>query len=236
MTPITRRLEAEYNKALQMIARKHGIRAATPVLAKAIEKKTIGRFRYSNVWFVSGISGSGKSTIVKFLERHGFRRVPNVVTRKKRPEESESDAVFADTATFLKWRKRGLLFHPHKTNAVWHAMRKSDIEKMVRAKNRLYADKSVKSILAIIDAYPRVRDSVFLYILPPSFRELHARLSKRESDKTRRGLTQRAIHDRFAEEIVDMRRSMKIPSIYILNDSKVRVRKVLNAIIKRKAA
>ena len=238
MTPTLRNLESRYYRVLKTVAKKRGVpigRVKREKIPQMLEKATVPSLHLSNTWFVSGISGSGKSTVVKMLERGGFVRLPNVVTRPKRPEESAHDYIFTDDATFLKWKRGGLLFHPHKTNEVWHAILKKNLKRMTGGKHGMYADKSVTSAIKIVQEFPRMRGSNFIYMLAPTFRTLHKRLRSREQrEKTRDGaLTDIQIRTRFEEEIAEMEKSVKIPYVYILNDAPERIEYCLKRYLKK---
>ena len=71
---------------------------------------------------------------------------------------------------------------------------------------------------------PTVRDANFIYLLTPTFDDLYARINAREkSHPTGRTLSEEDILDRFEEEIEDMRRSVKLPYAYLVNDTLERI-------------
>ncbi|HEY4520842.1 MAG TPA: hypothetical protein VJL57_00380 [Candidatus Paceibacterota bacterium] len=224
------KLEERYYGALRGITKSFDISetVAKDDLPTLLEEDTSGRLSHSNIWFLSGISGSGKSTIVKMLEHRGFGRLPNVVTRPRRPEESEQDNVFVDDNTFIQMEQRGELFHPHITNGARHAVLKKDIEHLVGGKHRLYMDKSVRSVARLLKEYPTLRHSTFIYVLPPSFSVLRQRIMERESEASRTHvLTEANIISRFDEEIQQIEETLAIPYVYVVNDSVNRVKKKL---------
>lgn len=223
-------LEREYADALGSVARTIGVDEGSSGAdtAQRMESMTARLLHPSNTWFVSGISGSGKSTVVHALRERGYARIPNVVTRPRRPEESEHENVFVTEAEFDRMEAAGSLFHPHMTNGVRHAMRISDITSMTEGARPSYLDKSVPSVIDLIRAYPRLGTNTFVYLLPPSFEELYRRISERESQPGREhALTEEQLADRFEEEIVQMRLSTGAPYAYVLNDSIERVRSLI---------
>ena len=232
MHEIPRDLEKQYYAVLQDIARQQGVpTVSVVVLPSLLESSTLWRLHPARVWFISGMSGSGKSTIIQTLSHAGYDRLVNVITRSKRAEEKETDNLFTDDAKFFEWQSKGLLFQPHKTNGVWHAILKTDIQKALDRRHRLYTDKSIRSTLEIIKEFPSLTDSNFLYILPPSFEVLYKRLTNREKRQDGKSLTEQEIRDRIQEEITDMERSVQLKYVYLLNDAREQVQAVLKNIL-----
>lgn len=99
-------------------------------LCYELERLTHGRLKPSPHWFLSGISGAGKSTTIRTLAENGFKRLPNVTTRSARPGEDKSDYVFVNDATFEQWNVEGRIFQPHITNKVWHGILQEDIDRI----------------------------------------------------------------------------------------------------------
>lgn len=228
-------LEKDYSVSLDKIRATLGIirrRTNSGKLPYELERGSMDRLKPSRVWILSGISGSGKTTISKILDSIGFKKLPNVTTRPRRLREKGSEYVFVDTKTFLAWRKRNMLFHPHKRNAVWHALLKKDIKKLLSRKFRVYMDKSVASSLVLLKEFPRPACITFIYLLAPSFRDLYKRIYSRESVHGERALSKTEIFDRFEEEIQDMEKARKLPYVYLVNDSPKRVRKIIRRFIK----
>lgn len=229
-------LEKDYYKALQKITNSLKIKeqASKEELLYLLENNTLPRLKQNSLWIISAISGSGKTTILKQLASVGFCKLPNVTTRAQRAEETENDYVFVDKKTFLAWKLNNLLFHPHKRNGVLHAILKTDIQKLKNKDSFFYLDKSVAASLKLKEALPNNIKFTFLYVLTPTFKELYARITKRENLRKINGekyLSKKEIFNRFKEEINDMKKSPKLPYIYIVNDSLNRVRKLLNKII-----
>ena len=190
-------------------------------MAHVLERLTEPRLRSSSHWFISGISGSGKTTVTRILQEQGFHGLPNVTTRAKRSNEQETDYVFTDEETFAKWEQNGLLFHSHTTNGVSHAIRYEDLQRL-STNEKLYADKSVTSLSVLYKEVPALHVATLIYLLPPSFDELCIRIEAREKSDVR-ALSRQEILTRFSEEIEEMHKSIELPYAYIVNDSKERV-------------
>ncbi len=233
-----RELERGYYGALhELLASRRGGhgRATKKAIPYALEQATQHLLRPARCCMLSGISGSGKTTITGLLEVAGFRKLPNVTTRPRRDEERGEDYVFTDADTFLSWKREGKLFHPHKRNGVWHAILQTDVVGLKRGNRRLYADKSVAGVLALAREIPIVERTTLVYILAPSFRELYNRIVARENMRRRnggQGLSRSQIFDRFHEEISDMRKSAKLPYVYIVNDTRARVARMLRLLFR----
>src|SRR3989338_3713370 len=85
------------------------------------------RFIRNSFYIISGISGSGKTSLGLRLEGRGFRKIPNTVTRPRRPEERENDCIFVDEAEFLRLWGSEKFATVCRTNGMWHGFRWSDV-------------------------------------------------------------------------------------------------------------
>ncbi len=231
-------LEKDYGATLGKIGVSLGIaqkRTVSKTFPSLLEKESIKRLKPSRKWIISGISGSGKTTVSKVLEHAGFKKLPNVVTRPRRFNEKNSENVFTDTKTFLKWRKEGLLFHPHKRNGAWHAILKSDIKKLQDGKIPMYMDKSIASSIALLKSLPKSIRITFIYLIVPSFLELYKRICSRETEQAKKGkkaLNDKEIFYRFEEEISDMGKVVRLPYVYLVNDSPKRIQRIISKFVK----
>mgnify|MGYP003393691539 CR=1 FL=1 len=234
-------LENNYYKTLQNIANSLNIgnkitsRIKLPYL---LENITICKLHPERRWIMSGISGSGKTTISHLLTNVGFRKLPNIKTRPRRSEEASNENYFVDKETFLSWNKGGLLFNPHIRNGTLHAILKKDLEKLTHKNTLTYLDKSVASALSLVKAIGNDLDFNYVYILTPTFKKLYIRIMKREFlyQKDERRLNKKEIFERFQEETRDMEKSIKLPYAYVVNDSLKRVEKILSLPIKNSLA
>lgn len=230
-------LEKNYYKMLLNIANYQNIKDKKIIRAKLpyiLEEVTLPTIKANSNWIISAISGSGKTTILKQLTSAGFYKLPNITTRPQRSEENDNDYIFINKETFFSWKNRNLLFHPHKRNGVFHAILKKDLEKFKDKNSLIYLDKSVASSLKLINNLPRNTSFNFVCILPPTFQELYKRILKREhlrKTNKEKFLSKVEIFNRFEEEINDIKKSVKLPYVYIVNDSLDRVKKLLERTI-----
>ena len=233
-----RTLEKEYYKEMHAIAA--SISQDAPIISNIdlpyfLEKETLAKLKQNSCWIISAISGTGKTTISEQFISRGFKKLPNVTTRPKRPEEKNNDCVFISNSSFTLWKNNGLLFYPHKRNGVWQGILKKDIKKLKNSTSLIYFDKSVESAIALRKKIPKAIDFTFIYLLPPTFKELSIRIQKREYSRKnyKKALSQKEILKRFKEEIRDMKKSIKLPYVYIVNDYLPRVRKLLKESINK---
>ncbi len=222
-------LEKAYYHELSAIAAQLGMtetEARKKQSPYALEDATTLRLQPHRSWVISGISGSGKTTATKYFERHGLIKLPNVTTRARRIGEKDSEYHFLASKKFLLLRKAGVFYHPHRRNGVWQAILKKDLQRLAKGKQHFYLDKSVASAIALTKALAKTSDIGFIYLLPPNFRDLWERIDKREQRRKEHGekrLSRGEILDRFAEEIIDMRKSVKLPYSYFVNDDPKRL-------------
>lgn len=223
-------LEKEYERVIRELARVLGIdeRGSIEDVSRGLEERTSTKLRPSTTWVLSGISGSGKSSIARLLEEHGFTKIPNVTTRPRRQREKETEYVFTDETTFKDWEAQGLLSYPHITNGVWHAMRHVDLENLVKPGMKRYLDKSVSGLMGLSKSLPT--ESSLVYVLTPTFKELYERIDKREREGAR-SLEEGEILERFREEIGELEKSKEVPYAYIVNDSLSRVEKIVRPLL-----
>lgn len=230
-------LEKKYYEALRILASSLGNKEKAVSQSKLpyfLEASTLPKLKSSSRWIISAISGSGKTTISKQFVSLGFCKLLNVTTRPPRAGETSSDYIFVNKGTFLLWKRKKLLFHPHKRNGVWHAILKKDIKRLISGSSSFYLDKSISSSLKLKSYLPQKINFTYIYILPPTFRELYKRILKREILQKEKGkvcLSTKEIFSRFEEEIDDMKKGTELPYVYIVNDSLVRVKKLLHKTI-----
>jgi len=131
---------------------------------------------------VTGPSGSGKSTILRHVLRdlRGVRFSVSHTTRPRRPSEKDGrDYHFVDRAVFERMVRRNAFVEW----AVVHGQLYGTSKREVAGRG-----KGGDVILDIdVQGARQVRalglDAVFVFILPPAFRELRRRLAERGEDK-----------------------------------------------------
>jgi guanylate kinase len=176
------------------------------------------------LFVVSAPSGAGKTTLCREVVTQvpGLRHSVSYTTRKPRPAEVDGrDYYFLDEGGFRKKAERGEFIewaevHGHLYGTSWDQL-------------LLHSEQGVDLILDI-DAQGAMQlkkkevEGVFIYILPPSFEVLKARLMERRSDSPEE-INRRLRKAR--EEIWSYREY----SYLIINDDVKRARSELQAVI-----
>jgi len=131
---------------------------------------------------ISGPSGVGKDTVLKEL----FRLAPQLrysvsyTTRAPRPGEVDGvDYSFVDDATFERMAQRDEFLEHARVHGQW----KGTSAARVRASLERGEDIVLKiDVQGAAQLRPRVRDALFIFLLPPSLDELRRRLEDRATE------------------------------------------------------
>jgi guanylate kinase len=128
-------------------------------------------------------SGAGKSSITRTL----FEQDPNiglsvsVTTRPRRTDEvNHQHYHFIDVATFERMKANGELLESAEVHGNFYGTPKAHVEEQLAAGRDILFDIDYQGTLQL---YETCRDDmVTVFILPPSIKELHARLERRAQD------------------------------------------------------
>lgn len=130
---------------------------------------------------ISGPSGVGKGTIVKkLLERFNAWYSISMTTRPKR--ENEIDKVnyfFVSREEFEKTIKENNFIEYATYNNNYYGTPRKEIDNKLNNNIDVIAEIEVKGARKVKELY---KDSVLIYILPPSFEELETRLRNRNTE------------------------------------------------------
>ncbi len=130
---------------------------------------------------ISGPSGVGKGTIVKkLLERFNAWYSISMTTRQKR--ENEIDKVnyfFVSREEFEKTIKENNFIEYATYNNNYYGTPRKEIDNKLNNNIDVIAEIEVKGAKKVKELY---KDSVLIYILPPSFEELETRLRNRNTE------------------------------------------------------
>ena len=130
---------------------------------------------------ISGPSGVGKGTIVKkLLERCNAWYSISMTTRQKR--ENEIDKVnyfFVSREEFEKTIKENDFIEYATYNNNYYGTPRKEIDNKLNKNIDVIAEIEVKGAKKVKELY---KDSVLIYILPPSFEELETRLRNRNTE------------------------------------------------------
>ena len=134
------------------------------------------------IFIISAPSGCGKTTLCDKLLTSGvgLARSFSVTTRPRRGEEANGrDYYFAASAEFKKGIKEGKFLEWTSTFGWYYGTPRSFADGILEKGRDLLLSIDVKGAMNVKKMYP---DSVLIFIMPPSMRELRARLEKRNAD------------------------------------------------------
>ncbi|HEU23727.1 MAG: guanylate kinase [Mesoaciditoga sp.] len=134
------------------------------------------------IFVMSGPSGAGKTTIVKMAlpEIEGIEFSVSYTTRPKRENEVEGvDYFFVDEKTFRELIKKGEFLEWAEVHGHLYGTSKKFVEERLEKGKNLLLDVDVKGALNIKKIY---KDGIFIFVAPPSFKELKERLLKRHTE------------------------------------------------------
>jgi guanylate kinase len=137
----------------------------------------------AKLFIVSAPSGSGKTTLCRKLLSDGLGLVDSVsmTTRPPRPGEKKGEDYFFVTDAYFRRaiQKNGFLEHEENFGYLYGTP-KNFVEKNLRKGTSVLLSIDVKGAMKVRRAYPK--ESVLVFILPPSVKELKKRLHLRKSD------------------------------------------------------
>jgi guanylate kinase len=137
-------------------------------------------------------SGAGKSSISRALfgQDPNIRLSVSITTRARRTDEVEGKHYsFVDVPTFERMREDGELLEWARVHDNFYATPRARVEEELAAGNDILFDIDYQGTLQL---YERCRDDmVTVFILPPSIKELRARLERRAQDS--RGTIERRL-------------------------------------------
>lgn len=133
---------------------------------------------------LSAPSGAGKTTITKrILAEHTSSVMFSVsaTTRKQRPNEHDGvDYYFVSREKFEELIRDNALIEYEEIFGNYYGTPVSEIERARQMGKRLIFDIDVKGGISIRDRFPD--DSLLIFIAPPDFATLEARLRARETE------------------------------------------------------
>lgn len=176
---------------------------------------------------IASPSGAGKSSISRAL----FGADPNiklsvsVTTRARRTDEVDSKHYhFIDIATFKRLQQDSDLLESAEVHGNFYGTPRAHVEEQLAAGNDILFDIDYQGTLQL---YKKCRpDMVTVFILPPSIKELRARLERRAQDSVG------TIEKRLQNARVEMGHYGEYDHVIVnedLEDSTTRVRSILVA-------
>jgi guanylate kinase len=134
------------------------------------------------ILILSSPSGAGKTTLTRSLvqEQAGVLSI-SVTTRPKRPSEIDGRHYhFIDVEEFMAMRDRDELLECAEVHGNFYGTPRKLVERTLAAGQDMIFDIDYQGTRQVRQKLPE--DVVTVFILPPSFRELKARLERRAED------------------------------------------------------
>ena len=132
---------------------------------------------------IASPSGAGKSSISRSLfgQDPNIRLSVSVTTRARRTDEVEgTHYYFVDVPTFNRMKADGELLESAQVHDNFYGTPRAKVEEQLAAGNDILFDVDYQGTLQL---YEKSRaDMVTVFILPPSIKELRARLERRAQD------------------------------------------------------
>lgn len=176
------------------------------------------------LFVISGSSGVGKGTVIKkFLEKHPEIKLSVSCTTRK-PREGEKHGInyfFLEPDEFKTCIKNSEFLEWAEFSGNMYGTQKSYVEKCLSEGKNLILEIDTKGALNVKSIK---KEAVLIFILPPSFEELEARLRGRHSE------TEEAIQKRLESTKLEMENSKKF-DYQIINDNVDNAVKELEKII-----
>ena len=148
--------------------------------AKPLAEPLVGR--RGLILILSSPSGAGKTTLTRSLvqEQAGVLSI-SVTTRPKRPSEIDGRHYhFIDVEQFMAMRDRDELLEWAEVHGNFYGTPRKLVERTLAAGRDMIFDIDYQGTRQVRQKLPE--DVVTVFILPPSFRELKARLERRAED------------------------------------------------------
>lgn len=176
------------------------------------------------IFIISAPSGCGKTTLCRRLLKAGIglRRSVSITTRPKRPGEIVGkDYYFVSKATFRRWIRQNRFLEWTRTYGWYYGTPKGFVGNLLKNGGDVLLSIDVKGAAKVKRVYP---ESVLIFILPPSLKELKERLRKRRSDNK----------NEIRKRLKIAKREMRFIDRYdytVINDSVTKAVEKLKAIV-----
>jgi guanylate kinase len=138
------------------------------------------------MFVLSSPSGAGKSTLARLLltEEKDLSLSISVTTRPRRQSEVEGQHYrFIDQPTFTRMRDHGELLESAEVHGNFYGTPRAPVEQALAGGKDVLFDIDWQGTEQLARIEDLRRDLVRVFILPPNFRELRARLERRAEDE-----------------------------------------------------
>lgn len=160
---------------------------------------------------ITAPSGTGKTTVIrKLIERDSrLRYSVSATTRPRREAEVHgSDYFFISEHEFDEKLEKSLFAEWAEVHGYRYGTLKTQIEEILKQGGYVMMDVDVQGARNLREIYP---DGIFIYLMPPSMKELKARLS-------RRGTEDEASFEQRLEDAVAEIKCLKSFDYLVIND------------------
>jgi len=160
---------------------------------------------------ITAPSGTGKTTVIrKLIERDSrLRYSVSATTRPRREAEVHgSDYFFISEHEFDEKLEKSLFAEWAEVHGYRYGTLKTQIEEILKQGGYVMMDVDVQGARNLREIYP---DGIFIYLMPPSMKELKARLS-------RRGTEDEASFEQRLEDAVTEIESLASFDYLVIND------------------
>ena len=177
----------------------------------------------SKLFVISGPSGAGKSTIIKALMQKMDNLAYSVSHTTRKPRKGEKDGVdyyFVDEDTFHRMIKNGEFVEWAKVYTDLYGTSFSSIKDKLDEGRDVLLDLDVQGSMNIRKHF---KNSVLIFLIPPSLEELERRLKKRGTEES-------VIKERLSKAIDEIRMAKEYDYL-IINDILEKAIKEVESII-----
>lgn len=188
-----------------------------------VKKKNIG-----TLIVVSGPSGAGKGTICSELlnSDESLKLSISMTTRAPRGKEVDGvDYYFVSKEEFENKIAQGDFLEYAEVHGNYYGTPKDMVEKSLKAGEDIILEIDIQGALKVKETMP---EGIFIFIMPPSMRELRDRLVKRNTE------TKEKIIERFRNAYKEINEVTKYNYIVINDEIDVAVEKVKSIILAEK--
>jgi guanylate kinase len=136
---------------------------------------------------LSSPSGAGKSTLARLLlsEEEDLILSISVTTRQRRASEVDGQHYhFIDEAAFARMREHGELLESAEVHGNFYGTPQEPVEKALAQGQDVLFDIDWQGAEQLSQNEAHTADLVRVFVLPPNFRELRARLERRAEDSS----------------------------------------------------
>jgi guanylate kinase len=170
---------------------------------------------------IASPSGAGKSSISRSLfgQDPNIRLSVSVTTRQRRTDEVEgTHYYFVDVPTFNRMKADGELLEWAQVHDNFYGTPRAKVEEQLAAGNDILFDVDYQGTLQLYEKSRK--DMVTVFILPPTIRELRARLERRAQDSVG------TIEKRLRNAKIEMQHYSEYDYIIINDDLEASTQKV----------